>query len=211
MILNILIKVIYCIGVAGGWMSKVLCPPKTFGLRNYCSRCYHTARLKSRFGGFGNNSLLAKNCFIAGHGTINVGGNSSIQAHAVLETCNPESVISIGNGVSIGEYCHITALTEITIGDGTLTGRFVLISDNSHGYTDGRDADQIPLQREVTSKGKITIGRNVWIGDKVSILQNVSIGDGAIIAANSVVTKPVPAFAVVAGNPAKIIKLMRNL
>lgn len=50
------------------------------------------------------------------------------------------------------------------------------------------------------------IGNNVWIGDKATILPNVSIGNGAIIAANSVVTKDVPEYCIVAGNPAKIIK-----
>ena len=50
------------------------------------------------------------------------------------------------------------------------------------------------------------IGDNVWIGDKATVLPGVTIGDGAVIAANAVVTKDVPAFTVVAGNPARIIK-----
>lgn len=52
----------------------------------------------------------------------------------------------------------------------------------------------------------ITIGDNVWIGSKVTICPNVHIGNGAIIAANSVVTHDVPAFSMVAGVPAKIVK-----
>lgn len=63
-----------------------------------------------------------------------------------------------------------------------------------------------PTQRPVYSKGPVIIGNNVWIGDKATILPNVSIGNGAIIAANSVVTKDVPEYCIVAGNPAKIIK-----
>ena len=62
-----------------------------------------------------------------------------------------------------------------------------------------------PTQRPVYSKGPVIIGNNVWIGDKATILPNVSIGNGAIIAANSVVTKDVPEYCIVAGNPAKII------
>ena len=54
------------------------------------------------------------------------------------------------------------------------------------------------------------IGDNVWIGDKATILPGVTIGEGAIIAANAVVTKNVPAFSVAAGNPAKIIKSVSN-
>ena len=65
------------------------------------------------------------------------------------------------------------------------------------------------LDREIISKGPVKIGRNVWIGDKTTILGGVSIGDGAIVAANSVVTKDVPPFCVVAGVPARIIKDLR--
>ena len=56
---------------------------------------------------------------------------------------------------------------------------------------------------------KLKIGNNVWIGDKATILPDVTIGDGAVIAANSVVTKDVPAYNVVAGNPAKVVKVSK--
>ena len=63
-----------------------------------------------------------------------------------------------------------------------------------------------PIKRDIVSKGAVIIGKNVWVGDKVSIMPNVRIGDGAIIAANSVVTKDVPPYSIVGGNPAKVIK-----
>ena len=56
------------------------------------------------------------------------------------------------------------------------------------------------------TKGNINIGNDVWIGSEVKILSGVNIGDGAIIGANSIVTKNVPPYAIVAGNPAKIVK-----
>ena len=62
------------------------------------------------------------------------------------------------------------------------------------------------MKRELVSKGPIVIGDNVWIGDKVTILSGVTIGSHAVIAANAVVTKDVPAYSVVAGNPGKIMK-----
>lgn len=65
---------------------------------------------------------------------------------------------------------------------------------------------QRPSLRKVESKGEVIIGDNVWIGDKCTILQNVHIGDGVIVAANSVVTKDVPPYSVVGGNPAKVLK-----
>ena len=66
------------------------------------------------------------------------------------------------------------------------------------------------LKEECHSKGKIKIGDDVWIGHGVIILSGVEIGQGAIIAAGSVITKDVPSYAIVGGNPAKIIKYRFN-
>ena len=66
------------------------------------------------------------------------------------------------------------------------------------------------FEREVYSKGPVIIEKNVWIGDKVTILPGVTVGQGAVIAANSVVSKDVPAFSVVGGIPAKLLKNISN-
>lgn len=114
--------------------------------------------------------------------------------------------ITIGDFCSFGAYNHITASNAIKIGNHILTGKWVTITDNSHGMSTKEDMTKHPLSRQLHSKGPVVIGNNVWIGEKVTILPNVTIGDGAIIAANSVITKDVPAYSVVGGNPAKIIK-----
>lgn len=116
------------------------------------------------------------------------------------------SLISIGSHCDFGAFNHITATNQIVIGDNCLTGKWVTISDNNHGTTSLEDLQLPPLRRKVVSKGPVIIGNNVWIGDKATVLGGVIIGDGAVVAANSVVTKDVPAYSVVAGNPARIIK-----
>lgn len=115
-------------------------------------------------------------------------------------------VLNIGEHCSFGTNNHITCISRITIGNYCLTGKNVTITDNSHGETSVDNLTIPPCKRKVVSKGPVIIGNNVWIGDKATILPNVTIGDGAVIAANSVVTKDVPPLSVVAGNPAKVIK-----
>lgn len=115
-------------------------------------------------------------------------------------------ILTIGKCCNFGAYNHITCINKVVIGDNCLTGKFVTITDNSHGFTDIENLQQCPEKRKVVSKGPVVIGNNVWIGDKATILPGVTIGDGAVIAANTVVTKDVPAYCVCAGNPGKLIK-----
>ncbi|MDD3138149.1 MAG: acyltransferase, partial [Lachnospiraceae bacterium] len=117
--------------------------------------------------------------------------------------------IVIGNGVGINPYCHIGAINNITIEDNVLIGSGVLITDHSHGKVTGEECRMAPGKRPLFSKGPVQIKKNVWIGEHAVILPNVTIGEGAIVGANAVVTKDVPDYAVVGGNPARIIKMLR--
>ena len=124
--------------------------------------------------------------------------------HGENETYSPEVII--GKDCNFGDYLHLTCINKIIIGDNVLTGRWVTISDNGHGETDLEKLKIPPLKRHLNTKGPVVIGKNVWIGDKATILSGVTIGEGAVIAANSVVTKDVPPYSVAAGVPARIIK-----
>lgn len=101
----------------------------------------------------------------------------------------------------------ITAIHSVVIGNGVLTGRNVLITDNAHGES---VASYIPPgDRCLVSKGSTVIEDNVWLGDNVSILPGVHVGKGCIVGTNSVVTKNVPPYCVVGGIPAKVLKNMK--
>jgi len=118
--------------------------------------------------------------------------------------------IVIGSNCHFGYNNHITAINSITIGDNLLTGKWVTITDNSHGQFVAEQLGMEPSLRPLFSKGPVVIGNNVWIGDKATILPGVHIGDGAIIAANAVVVKDVPEYSMVAGNPSRIVKKIQQ-
>jgi len=133
---------------------------------------------------------------------INIGDNVSIEKGVVISTSEKGRII-IGNNVYIGEYCVLTSNEEIEIGDHVLISPHNDIVDFNHIYQD--------LNRPINQQGfvaeKIKIQEDVWIGSGSKILMGVTIRKGAIIGAGSIVTKDVPPYHVVAGNPAKTIKM----
>ena len=183
-------------------------------LKSYRNILY-TAWMSNYIGEVGRSTVIEKPCQLqAGGERIKIGSRSCIQAYSVLgcwkgDTQSSPS-ITIGNNCCLGEYNHITAINSITIGDGLLTGRFVIISDNNHGGLSEAEADIRPGDRKLVSKGSITIGKNVWIGDKATILGGVDIGNNVIIAAISVVRSDIPDNCLVAGNPAIIKKRIKK-
>lgn len=111
--------------------------------------------------------------------------------------------LKIGNNVDIGNNAFIIANNNVEIGDNVMMGPYVYISDHIHLYEDiKKDLRHQPL----SSEGHVLIGKDVFIGIRASILPNVTIGERAVIGANAVVTKDIPPYSVVVGNPARIVK-----
>jgi len=176
----------------------------------------YTLWISNNLNKIGTSSSIGKDCFLVGGKYIEIGEHTNIERHGVItcwDTYQGEKFspsIKIGNNCSIGEYCHITSINSIIIGNGILTGRRITITDNSHGASLPEEMEIPPDKRKLHSKGPVIIEDNVWIGDKASIMAGVHIGKGAIIAANAVVTKDVSAYAVVGGIPAKVIKMIKS-
>lgn len=107
--------------------------------------------------------------------------------------------LSLGRGVFINIGCRFQDTGGITIGDGTLIGHGTTLTTLNHELDPDRRADMVPAP--------IVVGRKVWLGAAVTVVPGVSIGDGAIVGAGAVVTKDVPADAIVAGVPARLIRM----
>lgn len=105
--------------------------------------------------------------------------------------------LKVGKHVLIQQCCTFFDRCGITIGDNTFIAPKVNLITINHPAE--------PSQRNCTYGAPITIGKNVWIGIASTVLPGVTIGDNAIVGANSVVTKDVPANAIVVGSPAKKI------
>ncbi len=114
--------------------------------------------------------------------------------------------ISIGNNVRIGANSLLSGQGGITIGNNIAFGPEVLIWSANHNYF---QPSELPYDRTY-KKRPVIIEDNVWIGARASVIPGVRVGEGAVVALGAVVTKDVPKCAVVAGNPAKIIKF-RNI
>ena len=114
--------------------------------------------------------------------------------------------IKIGNNANLGRNNHIGCINCIEIGDNLLTGSNVFITDHNHGEITSDELGVAPIKRNLSSKGKVKIGFNVWLGDNVVVLANVEIGDNVVVGANSVVTKNIESNCVAVGNPARVIK-----
>ena len=159
----------------------------------------------------GKNTTILPLASLRGAEHIVIGENSRIGMYGFLTAWDyiSDSLFSpsivIGDNVSIGDCFHITAINNITICDGVLIGKFVTITDNSHGYTDMTSLHTRPTKRIPYSKGSVLIEKDVWVGDKATILPGVKIGTGSVVACGAVVTKDIPPYVIVGGVPAKKI------
>ena len=149
----------------------------------------------------GGEYIEIGSCFSAGIGL-------TLQAWDSYAGQSSSPRLVVGNHVMLTDHVHISCADSVEIGDNVLMGSYVFVTDNSHGNADSSSLGVPPQERPLTSKGPVRIGKNVWIGRGAVILPGVSVGDNAIVGANSVVTKSVPANCVVGGIPARIIKYL---
>lgn len=129
---------------------------------------------------------------IIAHAPVTIGKNTSI--------FGPNTdIYNLHNEVQIGNFCSIARHVSMQ--------EYNHIHDRITSYFIFRNVfKEKSIVKDTSSKGKIEIGNDVWIGTHSVILSGVTIGDGAVIASNSVVSENIPPYAIAAGSPAKTIK-----
>lgn len=115
-----------------------------------------------------------------------------------------EPRIEIGADVYIGRHCRLTALDSIVIESECVLSDYVFITDMMHG-TDLEKG--LIMSQPLESKGPVRIRRGTFLGYRVCVTPNVTLGEHCIVGAGSVVTRSFPAYSVIGGNPARLIRM----
>lgn len=152
----------------------------------------------------GSQLNIGENCNIKSSFLSNLVGLSQ---RTIIVTRTEEAKIEIGNNVGISG-ATIYARKEITIGDNTLIGGNVKILDNDFHPIEV-EARNLDIKEKIGTR-KIKIGKDCFIGANSLILKGVEIGDGSVVGAGSVVTGKFPSNVVIAGNPARVIKVLER-
>jgi acetyltransferase-like isoleucine patch superfamily enzyme len=124
-----------------------------------------------------------------------IGDGSKIRCH--------EGVVEIGAKTVMGQECTISAFQRVRIGEQCVIADRAMFIDFDHGVVEV----ERPIRVQGIYKRDVEVGSNVWVGYGACILRGVRVGDNSIVGTNAVVTKDVPANAVVAGVPARIVRM----
>lgn len=150
-------------------------------------------------------------CRAEAPGNITLGDHCRI--YGTLES-QGSGRITMGSNCCVYNGSIIGSVNSVTIGDCVIISNRVHIYDNNNHPTDPAARRRLcmgdfddPAWGWIHADNKpIVIGDNVWIGEYAAVLKGVTIGEGAIVASHAVVTRDVPPYTIVAGNPARVVK-----
>jgi acetyltransferase-like isoleucine patch superfamily enzyme len=124
-----------------------------------------------------------------------VGDGTKIRCH--------EGLVEIGDKTVFGQECTVSAYQRVRIGQQCVIADRAMFIDFDHGVTEV----ERPIREQGIYKRDTVVGSNVWVGYGACVLRGVRVGDNSVIGTNSVVTRDVPANAVVGGVPAKVLHM----
>lgn len=158
----------------------------------------------------GRNSWVSLPRWIHNPERVKIGDDCFIGRFSILHPLaqyNNQSCdggIILGNNVYIGGFSQIHSMCSLEIGDGCVLSEHVYVSDIAHGLHPMKGPI---MMQPLESKGPVRIGRHVFIGFGASVLPGVTLGDHCIVGTHSVVTRSFPAYSMVAGMPARLVKV----
>lgn len=170
------------------------------------------SRQAARFAAFGAESIIVfPPTVLHGVERIEIGAKTAIGPQASLSVGMPiplpldtgrDPVLTIGDRCVFGKGLSIVAHERVVIGDDTVAGHYIYITDQNHGYAHL----DVPIGQQMWKNAPVTIGDSCWLGHGAIILPGVTIGRHVVVAAGAVVTVDVPDYCVVAGAPARIVR-----
>ena len=161
------------------------------------------------------NLCVRANCSADVPGLIKIGDDCRVYGSILSQA---GGTVTIGDHCCIYERSIVGSVSDIRIGNCVIISNHVHIYDNNNHPTDPGKRHEMCMNGfegpawswQHSKSAPIVIEDDVWIGEYSLILKGVTIGKGAIVAAHAVVTKDVPPFTIVAGNPARIVKEMKD-
>lgn len=148
----------------------------------------------------GSKPILGRNVRFDLPWTTVIGTRFFAEDDVWFKVVSDEATVTIGDHVFIGRGTEINVLDEVVIGNHVIIAPGCFIVDHNHGLRPNVRVDQQPCR-----SGPIKIDDDVWIGAHAIVLAGVKVGPGAVVAAGASVNRDVPAGAIVAGVPARVI------
>jgi acetyltransferase-like isoleucine patch superfamily enzyme len=125
---------------------------------------------------------------------LHLGVNTALRCH--------EGTLTVGDKVVLGRNVSVNCYLDVEIGGSVLFADDVYVSDFDHKFEDVSR----PIKDQGIAKARVRIEPDVWIGTKSTVTRGVVVGQGAVVGANAVVTRDLPAYSVSVGVPARVIK-----
>jgi acyl-[acyl carrier protein]--UDP-N-acetylglucosamine O-acyltransferase len=166
-----------------------------------------TPPLSGAYGAYGEGTLVLPPARVQLPHQIRLGTNVTIHEHAWLclqaRPDGPPPRLSIGDGTRIGRGVKVVCMDEVVIGSDVLFADFVYIADTDYSNAD----PDLPVARQPRApSAAVRIGDGSFLGIRAQVHPGVTLGERAYVAGGAVVTEDVEPFAVVAGNPARVIR-----
>ena len=158
------------------------------------------------FKSIGENCVIEEGVLVFHADSVSLGRNIYIGHNSILKGYFKNEMV-IGDNTWVGQCCFFHSAGGLFIGEGVGIAPYVKIITSQHCLD---DPSRPVLDSDLIFE-EVNIGSGADVGVGVIILPGVTIGDGAVIGAGSVVTKDVPAFAVAAGSPAKVLRYRKTL